>query len=113
MGRAADEALAHNYESGEMGNSIRGKVVKLCPEVVHNALEERMRGQRETSIDMAEQQDTLPLPGRRLDLILRRQPPRLVHDHPVFHQLQQIPLRHRGGEEVALNPPAGNGRCRR
>ena len=64
-----------------------------------------MRGQRETSIDMAEQQDALPLPGRRLGLALRRQPPRLVHDHPVLHQLQQIPLRHRGGEEVALDPP--------
>ncbi|KAI4992716.1 hypothetical protein ZWY2020_007029 [Hordeum vulgare] len=54
---------------------------------------------------MAEQQDALPLPGRRFDLILCRQPPRLVHDHPVLHQLHQIPLRHRGGEEVALDPP--------
>ncbi|KAI4998341.1 hypothetical protein ZWY2020_053683 [Hordeum vulgare] len=54
---------------------------------------------------MAEQQDALPLPGCRIDLVLSQQPPRLVDDHPILHQLQQIPLRHRGGEEVALNPP--------
>ena len=56
-------------------------------------------------MDVAEKQDALPLLGRRLDLILRRQPPGLMHDHSVLHQLQQIPLRHRGGEEIALNPP--------
>ena len=44
MGRTANETLAQNYESREMSNGVRGKVVKLCPEVIHDALEERMRG---------------------------------------------------------------------
>ena len=105
MGRAADETLAQNYKGRKMGDGIRRKMVKLGPEVIHDALEERMRGQRKTSVDVAEEQDALPLPRHWLNLVLRRQPPGLVHDHSVLHQLQQIPLRHRGGEEVALNPP--------
>ena len=105
MGRAADETLAQNYKGRNMGDGIRRKMVKLGPEVIHDALEERMRGQRKTSVDMAEEQDALPLPGRWLDLVLRRQSPGLVHEHSVLHQLQQIPFRHRGGEEVSLDPP--------
>ncbi len=50
-----------------MGDGIRGKMVKLGPEVIHDALEERMRGQRKTSVDMAEEQDALPLPGRKAE----------------------------------------------
>ncbi len=88
-----------------MSDGIGRKMVEQRPEVDHYTFQEGMRRQRETSVHVAEQQDALPLPGCRLDLILRQQPPRLVHDHPVLHQLQQIPLRHRGGEEVALNPP--------
>ena len=75
MGRTADETLARHNEGREMSYGIRGKVVKLRPEVVHYAFEERMWGQGETSMHVAEQQDALPLPGRRLGLTLRRQPP--------------------------------------
>ena len=75
MGRTTDEALTQDYESREMGDGIRGKVVELRPKVVHYAFEERVRGQGETSMHVAEQQDALPLPGRPLGLTLLRQPP--------------------------------------
>ena len=88
MGGAADETLAQHDEGREMSYCVGGKMVKLRPKVVHYTFEEGMRRQRETSVHVAEQQDALPLPGRRLGLAFRRQPPRLVRNHSVLHQLK-------------------------
>ena len=79
--------------------------MELSTKMIHDAFEEGMRGQRKTSVNMAEEQDALPLPWRRLDLVVRRQPPGLMHELAVLYQLQQVPLRHRGGEKVSLDPP--------
>ena len=87
-----------------MGDGIRRKVMELSTEVIHDAFEEGMRGQRKTSVNMAEEQDALPLPWRRLNLVVRRQPPRFMHELAVLNQLQQVPLRHCGGEKVPLDP---------
>ena len=87
--------------------------MELSTKVIHDAFEEGVRGERKTSVNMAEEQDALPLLGHRLRLALRRQPPRLVDDHAMLHQLQQVVRRHRGGEEIPLDPTRRQCRCRR
>ena len=103
MGRTSYEALAEGDECGKMSYRIRRKVMELRPEVVHNTSEERMGRQGETSGHVAEQKNALSLLWRRLHLAFR-QPPRLIDDHAVLHQLQHVVLHHRGGEEVPLDP---------
>ena len=87
-----------------MGDGIRREVMELSTKMIHDAFKEGMWGQRKTSVNMAEEQDALPLPWRRLDLVVRRQPPGLMREQAVLYQLQQVPLRHCGGEKVPLDP---------
>ena len=104
MGGATDKALAQNNEGRKVGDGIRREVMELSTKMIHDAFEERVGGQRETSVNVAEEQDAFPLPWRRLNLVVRRQPPRLMHELAVLYQLQQIPVRHCGGEKVSLDP---------
>ena len=78
--------------------------MELRPEVIHNTSKEGVGRQGEAPIHVVEQQDTLSLLRCRLRLALRRQPPRLVGNHALLHQLQQVVRRHRGGEEIPLDP---------
>ena len=71
-----------------MGYRVWRKMVELRPEVIHDTFEERMRGQREAPVNVAEEQDALPLSWRRLNLVVRRQPPRLMPEMAVLYQLQ-------------------------
>ena len=77
--------------------------MELRPEVSHDTSEEGVGRQGEAPEHMAEQQNALPLLRRRLRLAFR-QPPGLVDDHAMLHQLQQVVLRHRGGEEIPVDP---------
>ena len=104
MGRTTDKALAKHDEGRKMSYCVGRKMVELCPEVVHDTSEEGMRRQREAPVHVTEQQDTLSLLRRRLRLALRRQSPRLVLDQALLHQLQHVRRRHRGGEEIPLDP---------
>ena len=75
MRRTTDKTLAKHDEGREMSYCVGRKMVELRPEVVHYTSEEGMRRHREASVHVTEQQDALPLLGRRLSLALRRQPP--------------------------------------
>ena len=104
MGGTSNKALAKGDECGKVGYRVRRKMMELRPEVIHNTSEEGVGRQGEAPEHVAEQQDALSLLRRRLRLALRRQPPRLVGNHALLHQLQQVVRCHRGGEETRLDP---------
>ena len=44
MGGTANEALAQDYKGRKVGHGIRREMLMLGTEVIHDTLEERMRG---------------------------------------------------------------------
>ena len=76
------EVLAHGHKGSKIGDGIVGEMVELRPKEIQKPSEEKMWWQREPSIYMSRQEDTLTL--LRLRLPLRpRKPRRSVLDQPL------------------------------
>ena len=83
MRPTTQEILTQRYKGGEISNGIGGKVVKLSSKEIQKPSKEKMRWQREPSIYMSRQEDTLTL--LRLRLTLRPREPRCsVLDQPLI-----------------------------
>lgn len=104
MRRTAQEAFAQGYETGEIGNRIRRKMVELRPEIVQESTNERVGWHGETSLDVGEKQNSLAVAWLRLDLPLR-QSPGIRSYQSVDDEVLHIFRRDRRLEEIPLNPP--------
>ena len=91
MRGTTQKAFAQHYECVKVCNGIGRKMMKLRTKVIQKTADERMRGQRKTSLDVSEEEDPFSFAWLRLDLPLR-QPPRLLSYHPMFDELKHILL---------------------
>ena len=69
MRMATQEILAQRHEGSKIHDGIWSKVMKLRSEKVQETPEKRMRGQRESAVDVSGDKDTLTLERLRLDLV--------------------------------------------
>ena len=97
------EVFAQRHESDEIGNGIGGKVVKLSPKESQKPSKEKMRWQREPSIYMSRQEDTLTPLSLRLPLHPRK-PSYPVLDQPFVGQVVEILLGDGRADPITLDP---------
>lgn len=97
------EVLTQRYKGGEICNGIGSKVVKLSSKEIQKPTEEKMRWQREPSIYMSRQEDTLTL--LRLWLPLHpREPRRPVRNQAFVGQVVEILLGDGRADPITLDP---------
>lgn len=77
--------------------------MQLRPKEIQESPNERMGRQRETSFDVGQEEKPFSLPWLGLDLV-SREPPRIVREHAVLDEFEEILLPHSGSEEIPLDP---------
>ena len=103
MRPTTQEVFTQRYKGGEIGNGIGGKVVKLSPKEIQKPSKEKMRWQREPSIYMSRQEDTLAL--LRLWLPLHpREPRRPARNQAFVGQVVEILLGDGRADPITLDP---------
>ena len=71
MRSTAQEILTHGNKCNEVRDGVWSEVVELSPEEVQKDTKERMGRQREPTVDMSGEENTLTLQRPRLGLVPR------------------------------------------
>lgn len=104
---ATEEVLAHRNKCNEIRDCVGWKVMDLRPKEIQKAPEERMWGQRETSVDMGGEEDELSLARLGLGFI-PRQPPGAVRNQAIIGKILQVLLHDGGSDPVPWIRPGGS-----
>lgn len=109
---AAQEVLTHGHEGSKVGDGIRIEVVELRPKEIQETTEENTWRQREPTVDVGSQKNTLTLFRLWLPLV-PREPRCSVGDQTIVGHISEILLGDGRPDPIPLDPAlrqAGPGR---